>query len=39
MVRVNLKTFSRNYRNMFFFKQDKKDFLDNINNKRKNVQI
>ena len=35
MGAANLKTFSRTYQNMVFFQQDRKDFLDNGNQKKK----
>lgn len=34
MGAANLKTFSRTYQNMVFFQQDRKDFLDNGNQKK-----
>ena len=34
MGAANLKTFSRNYQNVVFFQQDRRDFLDNGYNKR-----
>ena len=43
MGAANLKTFSRTYKNIVFFQQDRKDFLDDGNSsskkKKKILQI